>query len=251
MAPFGLNYACRTWGSTHRLLRTAAVRLAMQGVSGFQRLRHHFSLALATDFEQLPTVPLQPAIAFHTRVWQEQETSCEGVEEINEQRVVLIRALKEAFGPRFVGGLIPTFLALTRYPNEVSTHPSQRRRNAVMKKRNLIGVYSRGLHGSTAFKMPEYLAGSQCVVAQPPRNQLPRAMTSGKHYLEFETPDECIAACQRLLDDDRLATLMRQANYTYYRSEVEPAAHVVRMLERSTRNSMGSGVDLEKNRVSA
>ena len=48
-----------------------------------------------------------------------------------------------------------------------------------------------------------------------------------------------MVACQRILDDQKLATLMRQANYTYYRSEVEPGAHVVRLLERSVRVASG------------
>jgi len=227
--PFGLNFACRTLGSTGRLLSATAIPLMLRGVAGLRRLRHHFTGPMVTDFEQPPTTPLEPTIIFQTRVW-EAETAPGEHEVVNEGRVAIVRALKEAFGDRFLGGLVPSPFALSRYPQEATKLPTKSRHYTLMSKRNLIGIYTVGLHKSTAFKLPEYLAASQCVVAEPPRNELPVPLVPGAHYLQFHTPDECVAACQRLLADGEAAARMRQANHIYYKAHVAPAARMYRVL---------------------
>jgi hypothetical protein len=233
LRPFGLNYACRTRRGTRRLLRAVGPYFARHGMTGIRLLRGHLQLPMVNEFEQAPTTPLEPTIIFQTRVWAAEDTALGEHDAINEQRVAIIRALRKEFGPRFVGGLVPTPLAMERYPNEISTHSSRRRLYTALSKRSLIGVYSRGLHDSTAFKLPEYLAASQCIVAEPPRNELPAPLIPGTHYLPYQNPEECVAACRRLLDDNKLAMAMRNANQAYYRSEVEPSAHVLRLLERT------------------
>jgi hypothetical protein len=224
--PLGLNYPCRTRGSTLRLLRRAGLGLILRGSSGWRRLRLCLVLPQIAAFEQPPNTKLEPTVVFQTRVWEPHETGDGECQAINEGRVALIRALRDEFGERFRGGLVPTSLALEKYPAEVSRFRARRSLYIAMSKRNLIGVYSRGLHQSTAFKLPEYLAASQCIVAEPPRNESPQPLEAGRHFLPFQTPEECVAACRRLLADERLAAEMRRANHDYYRSEVEPAAHL-------------------------
>lgn len=227
--PFGLNFACRTLGATVRLL-AAVGPAAAGGAAGRRHLRTLLVLPTTADFEQRPDAELEPAVVFQTRVWEPADAPPGESEAINAERVAVVRALREALGDRFRGGLVPTPLALARYPREVTAHPSRRRRYTLLSKRHLIGVYTRGLHQSTAFKLPEYLAAAQCVVAEPPRNELPAPLEPGRHYLPFRTPDECVTACQRLLRDADLARAMRQANADYYRSEVEPAARASRVV---------------------
>jgi hypothetical protein len=187
------------------------------------------------DFERAPTDALEPTIVFQSRVWEPDEAAPGESEAINETRVGVIRALKATLGDRFRGGLVPTPLALARYPNEVTSLPCRRRLYTKMSKRNLIGIYTEGLFGSTAYKMAEYLAASQCVVAEPPRNELSTPLVAGRHFLPFRNAEECVAACQRLLADQDLATAMRRANNEYYRAEVEPLAHMRKVLELSAK----------------
>lgn len=232
ISPFGLNYACRTHASTLRLLCAAGARFALQGLDGLRHLRGLLILPTVREFEQDPGTSVEPTVVFQTRVWDSYDTAPGEDEAINEGRVGLIRALRGAFGHRFVGGLVPTELALKRYPREVTTHSSKRKQYTAMSKKSLIGIYTRGLHNSTAFKLAECLAASQCIVAEPPRNELPVPLEPGRHFLPFQTPDECVGACRRLFDDQQLANAMRRENHDYYRAEVEPAAHVTRILER-------------------
>ena len=242
MQPFGLNYGCRSLASTVRLLAVVGGPLAARGRAGWSRLRQYLSTPGSATFEQSPDAPMFPRVAFQTRLWTSGEVPPDEVEPLNEGRVAVIRALRQAFGDRFVGGLVPTPLAIERYPGEVTPHSSNYRNYLAIKKRCLVGVYTRGVEHSLAFKLGETFAASQCLVSVPLRYQLPAPIEEGRHYLSFETPDECVAACSRLLDDAAHAREMRRANHDYYRREVEPAAHVLRVLDRTGVTGAGHGV---------
>jgi hypothetical protein len=63
------------------------------------------------------------------------------------------------------------------------------------------------------------------------RYELPRPLVAERNYLLFETPEQCIADCDRLLTDPILARDMRHANHRYYVEEVAPAAHIAKVLD--------------------
>lgn len=230
--PFGLNFACRSRASTIRLLRTIGLPIARHGPVGWPRLRQFLLTPGIKAFEQGPDVTVEPKVVFQTRLWTSDEVPVQEVEPLNTGRVAMVRALRRAFGNRFVGGLVPTELALSQYPEDVTPHPSKYSAYLALKKRCLVGVYTRGVEHSLAFKLGETLAASQCLVSVPLRYELPAPLVPERHYLPFDSPDECIAACQRLLDTPALASEMRRANHDYYVREVEPAAHVARVLAR-------------------
>jgi hypothetical protein len=100
----------------------------------------------------------------------------------------------------------------------------------------LIGVYTRGLHFSTAWKLGEYFASSMCVVAEPPRNQLPVALTAGKEFLPFSSAGDCLAACETILANPDLQREMRAAAHDYYRREIAPEAHLRSCLARAIKH---------------
>jgi hypothetical protein len=72
-----------------------------------------------------------------------------------------------------------------------------------------------------------------CVVAEPPRNQLPVPLTEGVEFLAFASPDECVAACESILANPDLQRSMRAAAYDYYQREVAPEAHLRSCLARA------------------
>lgn len=241
VVPFGLNYGCRTRVSTRRVLAAlgphmawdclqspavAAARLNPRRSTIYQYL----TSARERDFERKPAQQAEPAILFQTRVYKPEEIHPDDPTEVNEGRVTLVRALKKAFGPRFHGGLVPTTFAKERYPDAVSDAPSRQRQYLEWGKKCLVGVYTRGLFHSLAFKLPEYLAASMCIVTEPLRNRLPVPLVAGRHYLEFGTPEECVERCAELLRDSARAAAMRNDSWSYYRSHVAPVAHVAAIL---------------------
>lgn len=246
VVPFGLNFACRSRASTRAILRALAPGLALDMVrspgKGFGRLNprrsvlyQYLTTAREREFEQGPEHELEPTVLFQTRVYKPEHVYPDDPAEINEGRVRLVRALKRAFGPKFRGGLVPTAYAVEHYPNEVSEQPTRQAQYIAWGKRSLVGVYTRGLYHSLAFKLPEYLAASKCIVSEPLRNTLPEPLVAGEHYVEFGSPEECVEQCARLLEDKELAVGLRRRAWEYYRREVEPAAHLESVLRRASR----------------
>ena len=182
-------------------------------------------------FEQPPDTAVEPLVLFQTRVWEPEE-SPEDLQRINEECAGLILRPAEGVGACvFRGGVTPTAFARRHYPDVLLTEAYRRKDFIRMVKRHLIGVYTGGLHHSLAFKLPEYLAASMCVVSDPLRNELPQPLTAGCHYLEFRGHDECVAQCERLLSRPDEARDMVAQNHDYYRRWVAPAEHVLHCLE--------------------
>jgi hypothetical protein len=180
-------------------------------------------------------VSAEPSIFFQTRVWEPPDDDPLTIA-INEERATLVLCLRQAFGGRFLGGIIPSPYALKHYPEAITCLDFSMRAYAQLLKRPLIAIYSRGLHDSVAFKMAEYLASSRAIVGHHPMVTLPRPLIEGGNYLGFDDPDECIAKCETLLADAQASDAMRRQNWDYYRTEVEPAAQLLRTLERAFEN---------------
>jgi hypothetical protein len=240
--PYGLNFACRTWDSTLRVLATTLPRgllrwtpLAFGDRSALRAeldvWRQYVTTPLLEAFEHAPSEPVDTVVMFQTRVWGAMDMGPDRLEEVNRPRVALVRALRHAFGPRFRGGLVPTDLARSLYPDALSAEPSRRDAYVAFAKRALVGIYTRGLHHSLAFKLGEYLASSKCMVSEPLRNELPAPLRQGEHLLEYQSIEECVSACDRLLSDPTLASEMRWNNWRYYRRQTRPAERLRAVLK--------------------
>lgn len=241
--PFGLNYGCASDASRRWVLRHWGVGVAKTlgrwPRAGVQRLgrwlrevRHYVALHDFAYFEQPPDAVVEPAALFQTRVWPPEESS-ENLEEINEERVLLIRRLRQVFGSRFRGGIVPTPFARRHYPDVVLAESYRHEDYVKVMQRHLVCINTRGLHNSIAFKLPEYLAASVCIVSEPLRNELPHPLVAGEHYHEFRSHDECIARCERLLSNPAEAREMRRHSAAYYRRWVAPAEHMLDCLDRA------------------
>lgn len=239
--PFGLHYLCRSRSDralsrrvmahyvSNYLRPQALYRSARQFYSSISLFRATHDCPFIDEFESSPATPLRPVVFFQTRAWTIR-TSDEDLHAVNEERAALIRALKQHFGDRFIGGLAPSPIVHERYPDCITDQGTDRRSFIGHATKSLVRVYSRGLHHSIATKLPEYMAAAKCIVSEPIRNQLPVPPEKDTHYLEFRSPEECVEACQRLFDDPAFAQHMREENFRYYQAEVSPAARMWRCL---------------------
>lgn len=240
--PAGLNYACRSSAQTRQVLAAVGaawtwrtLREAVTGASPLrkqvERLRQFQVIPHAADFEWSPDRPTRRRILFQTRLWDPVGVEHEDGDAINQERAKLLAALRQAFPDEFAGGLVPEPYARKHYP-ELLAAESYRHHEFIAFSREIeIGIYTRGLHESDAFKLPEYLASSKCIVMTPPRNTLPVPLVEGRNYLSYGSIAECVGQCRRLLEDKVLAVSMRQANWEYYQRHVEPMVFVQRMIE--------------------
>jgi len=222
---FGLNYGCRSSRGEARLLEFQVQQSSLQRYQNVPAFR---------DFEQSPSTDVAPSIVFQTRAWAPNATS-DNVEEVNESRAAIIRALRKSFPGRFHGGFVRNPHALQRYPDLLSKYSSEQREYVQLRKSGLVAISSRGLHHSIPFKVPENMAASLAIVSEPLGTELPVPYVAGTDFLEFRTPEECVEQCDHLLSDASLAGSLRQASWRYYESQVRPAQHVGNLLERALR----------------
>ena len=115
----------------------------------------------------------------------------------------------------------------------VSSLSTKRSSYASLIGRCLVCIYVRGVHDSIAFKFAEYLAASRCIIAESLVNEIPNPLVESVNFLGFKTPEGCVVACRRVLEDTSLQRRMREANYAYYCREVEPRVHALRLLSRA------------------
>jgi hypothetical protein len=222
IAPFGLNYNGR---GTYSALRAALASGDLKRSIRLFRTPHWKS------FERAPSVPADNVVLLQTRLWE--ANTCPGDEHINDERIELVNTLKKHLGDRFRGGIIPTDASRNLNPWLLSNNPTTQGAYVAWTKSCKIAVYTRGLFGSIGFKLPEYLAGSKCVVSAPITNLLPVALQDGEQIRVYTSPEECVAHCDRLLSENSEADRLAQAAWDYYRKNVEPTIHIRTLLGRA------------------
>ncbi len=248
VVPYGLNFACH--GAEEPAVASAAASLAArlagsarQPVPFVRTLRRLLEAQLietplagtrfspvrrSTAFEVAPDAPARCRVLYQTRLW---DLPGEAVDSMNVQRIEIVRALRDAFGPDFIGGLEPNEVARKRAPELITRERSNHKAFLGLIRENLIGVASRGLGNSNGWKLPEYLAAARCVVSEPPHFELSAPLDPGVHYLPFMTPQECVAACRHLLEHEEDEQAMRQANHRYYMEHVRPISVIGRCVD--------------------
>lgn len=237
IAPFGPVYvsACRHY--RFRLVAGWLNRALKSGRGALSSCNHLLDYLMLPDprcFERPAAVAAPGKVLLQTRLWTDREvTGAPLASEINAERVELVRVLKAGLGDAFIGGLVPTPLSRQQHPDLVCAWKTKRRAYLATMQACLIGVYSRGLHDSTAWKLGEYLASSLCIVASGLRNALPVPLDAGRQFLPFTSPEECLEQCRHLLSHPQLVEEMRSANFDYYQKWANPAASIRACLDKA------------------
>jgi hypothetical protein len=248
VAPMDLQYACssrnESWSQSVRDLAAMQIRSGDLRRTPLKALKHIVGLparrrlkAIGSprrwhppmyidEFEVSPDAPAQPKIYYRTRVYGPDDAPDNfrlgRMDEVNDMRANSVRALRAHFGARFVGGLRHSEHARRAYPDCLYPGDPGLYGHVALTRDCLVAVNTAGLHDSTSWKMAEYMAASRCIVSERPFYDSASPLVEGKHYLPFSTPDECVAACQRLLDEPDAARAMRVENFAYYAAHVRP-----------------------------
>lgn len=257
VVPMGLHYACSSrnetvvmrlrhafaFNASHRAFTQSPIRAIARTLGSPATLllrqlgigRFNASPMFMDSFEVAPHEPAELRVFYRTRVYSPQDAEhtyrLGRLDEINGMRVDTIRMLKHRFGDRFIGGLRPSPFAEQRYRDCMFQDDRGLRGHLESSKRCLINVSTIGLHDSTSWKIPEYMAASRCIVSEPMTYETPEPLVEGKHYLAFRTPEGCVRACEELLGDAAMANTMRREAFAYYENHVRPAQLMLRSLQ--------------------
>jgi hypothetical protein len=146
---------------------------------------------------------------------------------INETRARCVRLLKDALGPRFRGGFSHSPFAAEQYPDLVMPAGATSQVKYLSTLESFpICVATTGLHGSTGWKLAEYVAFSKAIVSERLIYEVPGTFAPGRNYIEFTSPEECLNGAVRLIEDVALRRQLMQSNAAYYRDYLRPDALV-------------------------
>lgn len=242
--PLGLSFMVRSryernsialfWGLMLGNLRMIQIRdrtVLKRWTGAFKRAYNHWiginNTRLLEHFNHYSNSN-EPFVIFQTRCFPQHESP--DAVQIHEQRASLIRILKKQLGDRFKGGFIPGKISSEYYPDCLTNLPTDPNGYLNLVKKAAIGIYTRGLAHSPAWKLAEYLSQGKCIVAEPLTTVLPDPLEHGRHLMYFHTPEECADICKWLLEHpEKMQEFSRNAR-AYYEAHVDPAANVERML---------------------
>lgn len=259
--PYGLYYPCR---SIHENIYLTFKRLylhnkisdnflnnpyyALKSTAGYPFklfLENRFTntsnsqlYPFSTAFEVSSKEPADHFVLFLTKVWNTHDVSpnnASKLKDLNDMRVETIRALRSKFKDRFIGGLKRTSFSEKYYPDCVSSLKTDKYNFIKILKKCLIAVTTSGLHESVGAKLAEYIVASRCVVTESLKQTFPTPLYERKNILTFNTPDTCVDACQRILDNPNLANEMRKNNEEYYNIELKPSVRMFKHLQTAFR----------------
>jgi hypothetical protein len=252
--PMGLQYPCasRTESMADSLARAANTVAPGDLVQRGKRVAGALSHPLARRIESIqepryidelecaPDLPAARSIYFRTRLFEPDSAANDRAREhrmtLNRGRVAVIRALRDAFGSQFHGGLDDSPASLRHHPELVWALPERhrgQRGHLLASRAHLVNVTTIGVSGSTPWKFPEALAAGRCLVSEAPPYTSLDGPRPGEHFVSFTNPDECVAACARLLEDPGEAEALRRRAFTFYQTSVHPGAALPRVFERA------------------
>lgn len=188
-----------------------------------------------------PNADALPQVLFLVRAWDPEEfpgctpNRTSHYHSVNEMRAHCVRALRSEFGGKFTGGFSHTDFAKSKYPDCLAPDSKLTSKSQYLEllKRFPICVTSGGLHGSIGWKMGEYVALSKAIVTERLSYQVPSPFEEGENFLAYDTPDGCVAAVRRLMDDPGLRTSMMQKNREYFLQHLRPDVLVLRTLSEA------------------
>ena len=185
--------------------------------------------------EASPDYDKPPKILFMAQAWDpydDKDRSEDKIKErmtINETRAQCIELLRKEFKDDFCGGFAHTNYALKNYQNVLlpDKNLSSKKNYIRLLKSYPICIATSGLHGSIGWKMGEYIAFSKAILSERLNYKVPGQLISGRNYIEFYTPEDCVEKAKQLFLDRKLRNKLMTNNANYYQSHLRPDSLVM------------------------
>ena len=244
--PLGLNYPVYSDGVDVFAMERAALH---KGFGRFRVLMRSMGIdylvgqsrytARMNRLESYPTFTLPAKVLFMTQVWDPKEArsrdKADERESLNNMRANCVLLLKKEFGDRFLGGLSHDDYSRSKWADCLLPDHGLANKSKYLKllKEFPVCVATTGLHGSTGWKLGEYVSQSKAIVTEPLMYRVPGCFAPERNYLEFSTPESCVECVTRLFKDYRLRCQLMINNFRYYHSYVRPDSLVLNTLARA------------------
>lgn len=150
---------------------------------------------------------------------------------LNQQRVRIVKLLKENFPNYFLGGLQKNETSVNGYPSLISNISGDQQSFLAAMKKCGICIYTKGLSESPGWTLPEYLSQGKCIVAENLANELPYSLINEKHLVYFSDEKELLDICKKLLEDKKLREYLGNNARKYYENHIAPSLFFQNLLK--------------------
>lgn len=168
-------------------------------------------------------------ILFQTRCFLREDN--QDLKEIHEDRYEIIKLLKKEFPQNFKGGFITSKIVNEKYNDAITNLKVDPESYLKLVKEAKIGIYTRGIQRSPAWKMAEYLSQGKVVIAEKLDTYLPNKLVDHKHLLFFDEIDEIPNLCREVLEDEVLADTLQKNARNYYEEHINPSKNIKRIIK--------------------
>ena len=151
---------------------------------------------------------------------------------LNDFRANIIRRLKMAFKEQFYGGMWFQGKIDKKYADCISNVDTEFEIYSSFMKNASIVISTNGFGDSIPWKIVEYMRNGSCIVSQKNKH-LFREPIDKDIIANFETPDECIDICKKLLKDNLTISRMAQQSRLYYENHLKPSSVMKQILNES------------------
>jgi len=234
IVPFGAMFNVATAACKRLIFGAWIKRQGLGQLRAISVVRERIEYPGYTSLIAAPTRKRAHGVLLRSRLWDDAEVRGEDTAEaVNNERIRWISRLKNGLGSRFTGGFLPTSVAQRMCPELIDRSGGSRRAYLKDLRNSAISIYTRGLHGSTAWKLPESMAAGCAVVGEPLTHILPEPLEDGFHLVHVSTPEACVEACHRLLDNPDSLFAIQLNGRSYFDSYMHPAERMARVLARA------------------
>ena len=245
--PFGFNYYVTYPGNPvetiPKTLQGKLIKKAKQ-LTGYSRCMYVDAFEKCADYKEKDL-----RIIFMARLWDPEEIRLddstpthlrayreymrEERQQINRDRIAIIRALRKEYGDRFVGGIQHNAFSEKCCSDILLPVKLTRKKHYLSEmQRADICIGSTGLHKSIGWKTGEYVASSRAIVAERLCYCVPGDFAEDENYLPFDCVDECLCAVDKLYRNPMAVYQMKQKNEKYYWEYLRPEQQIMNALRQ-------------------
>jgi hypothetical protein len=220
--------------SQHRLSLFETLREFRRDVQRRDRYRSRMPWP-AYEIAPAETFNRDSPIVFNPTCWS--ETEGEEIRRLNQQRAELIVALRQAFGPRFVGGFRRVGPAYQSYPDAVESRTLSHAEHLELLKQSRLAVYTNGKWGCFSWRLAETLATAKCIVSEPIPNDAGTPLDQRVGITQCQSVDEIVTTLDRLSKSPDEVLEQSHRAYAYYVGRVRPDVRMRALLAEAAANT--------------
>lgn len=179
-------------------------------------------------------------VLFYVRLWDpasDKEFEISDIErtdreKINTSRIKTIRLLKQKFKENALVGVMDDNYSRKVAPDLIVDKYKTTKKQYIRQVNSAsVCIATTGLHGSIGAKFAEYVALGKAIVTESFDYVLPGTLDEPGHYLEFNSPEQCVEKVSQLFDTPYMLEQMESMNIRYAQQYMTSDKMVSRIIE--------------------